>query len=71
MADLRTSSSSTVAATIQEKPREVFDRVFGTVAIAGDENSARKQRLKRSVLDSIVEDYRYYTGVNSPLGSSS
>jgi hypothetical protein len=58
----------TVAATIQEKPRDLFDRVFGGVAVAkGDLN----QRLRRSVLDTVVEDYRFYTGPNSPLGSSS
>lgn len=58
----------TVAATIQEKPRELFDRVFGSVEVAkGD----REQRLRRSVLDTVVEDYRFYTGPNSPLGASS
>ena len=40
----------TVAARMQEKPRDLFDRVFG--AIAGlDDTNARAQRLKRSVLD--------------------
>ncbi|QDU82532.1 hypothetical protein Pla110_42900 [Polystyrenella longa] len=58
----------TVAATIQEKPRDLFDRVFGGVAFSG---SDAKRRLRRSVLDTVVEDYRYYTGPNSPLGSSS
>ena len=58
----------TVAATIQEKPRDLFDRIFGGVALAeGDAN----QRLRRSVLDTVVEDYRFYTGPNSPLGAPS
>ncbi len=58
----------TVAATIQEKPRDLFERVFGGVAVAkGDLN----QRLRHSVLDTVVEDYRFYTGPNSPLGSAS
>lgn len=61
----------TVAATIQEKPRDLFDRVFGTISLSGDEKDARRQRLRRSVLDSVVEDYRFYTGANSPLGSAS
>lgn len=61
----------TVAATMQERPREVFDRVFGTLAVSGDENDARQQRLKRSVLDSVVDQYRFYTGENSPLGAAS
>ena len=61
----------TVAATIQEKPRDLFDRVFGHISLAGDEKDVRRQRLKRSVLDSVVADYRFYTGANSPLGAAS
>lgn len=60
----------TVAATMQERPREVFDRVFGSLA-AADTVDARKQRLQRSVLDSMIEQYRYYTGEGSPLGAAS
>lgn len=60
----------TVAATIQEKPRDVFNRVFGSVAF-GEGADAREQHLKRSVLDSVVSQYKYYTGANSPLGSAS
>ena len=60
----------TVAGTMQEKPRDLFDRVFGVVAVdaSGDD---RRQRLKRSVLDTVVDQYRFYTGANSPLGSVS
>lgn len=62
----------TVAATMQEKPRDLFERVFGTVAIAGEtEEDTRRRRLRRSVLDAVVEDYRFYTGENSPLGATS
>ena len=62
----------TVAATIQEKPRDLFDRVFGILNVAGkNDEDLRKQRLKRSVLDSIVDQYRFYTGTNSPLGTTS
>ncbi|MBI1246263.1 DUF1552 domain-containing protein [bacterium] len=61
----------TVAATIQESPRAIFDRVFGTVRTAGEGEDAQRQRLRRSVLDAVVEDYRFYTSSNSPLGSSS
>ena len=60
----------TVAGTMQEKPRDLFDRVFGVVD-AGTDGDARKQRLKRSVLDSVVDQYKFYTGANSPLGSAS
>lgn len=61
----------TVAATIQERPRDLFDRVFGTLNLQGEELNARDLRLRRSVLDSVVDQYKYYTGANSPLGASS
>jgi len=61
----------TVAATMQEKPRDLFERVFGTVLLTGKSAAARRRRLRRSVLDSVVEDYRFYTGANSPLGARS
>ncbi|MGK0184675.1 MAG: hypothetical protein ACI9R3_000449 [Verrucomicrobiales bacterium] len=61
----------TVAATMQELPRDLFQRVFGTVGISGDEKDVRRERLKRSVLDSVVDQYRHFTGANSPLGSAS
>ena len=60
----------TVAATIQEKPRDLFERVFGTVSKSGGDEGLR-DRLRRSVLDTVVQDYRYYTGPNSPLGTAS
>ena len=60
----------TVAATIQEKPRDLFDRVFGTLTLP-DGADGRTQRLRRSVLDSVVDQFRYYTGNNSPLGAAS
>lgn len=65
------NQDGTVAATIQERPRDLFERVFGTVQLAGDENDVRKKRLKRSVLDSVVNQYKFYTGANSPLGAAS
>jgi len=60
----------TVAGTMQEKPRDLFERVFGSVSFL-DESSARERHLKRSVLDSVVGQYKYYTGNRSPLGSVS
>ena len=57
----------TVAATMQEKPRDLFERVFGSVSLL-DDASARERHLKRSVLDSVVGQYKYYTGERSPLG---
>ncbi len=64
------NADGTVAATIQEKPRELFDRVFGQIEL-GSGNDARRQRLKRSILDSVIEQYKFYTGPNSPLGTAS
>lgn len=61
----------TVAALMQEKPRELFDRVFGTIVMASNSSDPRRERLKRSVLDSMVDQYRFYTGANSPLGGVS
>ena len=58
----------TVAATMQEKPREVFDRVFGTI---DQSEGADQRRIDRSVLDSVVEQYKFFTGANSPLGAES
>ncbi len=60
----------TVAASMQEQPRDLFDRVFGVIDVS-EGTDARKQRLRRSVLDSVVGQYRFYTGPNSPLGSAS
>lgn len=59
----------TVAATMQERPRDVFERVFGSLS-QGDED-ARTRQLKRSVLDSVMDQYHFYTGAHSPLGSAS
>ena len=61
----------TVAATMQEKPRDLFERVFGTVAKAGDAADDNAQRLRRSVLDAVVDEYKYFTSVHSPLGATS
>ncbi len=65
------NSDGTVAGTMQEKPRDLFERVFGTVEFDNGDPDARRERLKRSVLDSVVSEYRHYTGNNSPLGSAS
>lgn len=64
------NEDGTVAATMQEKPRELFERVFGTLS-TGDGDDGRKRRLKQSVLDSIVDQYKFFTGSRSPLGKAS
>ena len=60
----------TVSARMQEKPRDLFERVFGTLSGPSDQENNNK-RLKKSVLDSVLEQYRFFTGSNSPLGSDS
>lgn len=65
------NDDGTPAATIQEKPRDLFDRVFGTYGMELADPDVRRQRMKRSVLDSVVDQYKYYTGANSPLGAAS
>jgi hypothetical protein len=65
------NQDGTVAATMQEKPRYLFDRVFGSIVMAGDDTGARRKRFKRSILDSVIDDYKFYTGANSPLGIAS
>ena len=60
----------TVSARMQEKPRDLFERVFGTLSGPSDQENNNK-RLKKSVLDSVLEQYRFFTGSNSPLGSAS
>lgn len=64
------NSDGTVAATMQEKPRDLFERVFGSVSLL-DDSSARERHLKKSVLGSVVGQYKYFTGDRSPLGASS
>jgi len=65
------NADGTVAAAPQEKPRDLFDRVFGKISLSEDEPDAQKDRLRRSVLDSVVGQYQYFTGINSPLGAQS
>ena len=65
------NKNGTVAATIQEKPRDLFARVFGSVALASENQDARRRALKQSVLDSVIDDFRFYTGDRSPLGARS
>ena len=61
----------TIAASMQEKPRDVFDRVFGKITLDGNGKDEKQSRIKRSVLDAVVDQYRHYTGANSPLGQTS
>ncbi|MEM6532557.1 MAG: DUF1552 domain-containing protein [Myxococcota bacterium] len=62
-----------------KRPSAVFDQVFGTITGAPpsdpmapiDEERARQQRIQRSILDTVMEEYRHLTSQNSPLGALS
>jgi hypothetical protein len=60
----------TVAGTVQETPRQLFERVFGS-ASPTNAPQLERERLKRSILDSLVDQYRYYMGALSPLSTAS
>jgi hypothetical protein len=60
----------TIAAPIQERPRDLFERVFGVMDIP-EGSDERSMQIRRSVLDSVMEQYKYYTGTHSPLGQAS
>lgn len=65
------NDDGTPAAAMQERPRDLFERVFGAAPGDADDADPRRLRLKRSVLDSVLEQSRHYTGKNSPLGAAS
>ena len=60
----------TVAAEMQEKPRDLFDRVFGRIELPGGV-AGKQERFRRSVLDTVVGQYQHFIGENSPLGAQS
>lgn len=63
------NADGSVAATMQERPRDLFNRVFGTLAsVGGDESEVR---MRQSVLDAVVDQYKHFSGPNSPLGKPS
>ncbi len=61
----------TVAARMQERPRDVFERVFGKIEEANGPAARRRRRIRRSVLDTVVGQYKDLTGPKSPLGTGS
>ena len=60
-----------------KRPSDVFDRVFGSYVppstMPGPEQEAlrREIRIKRSVLDTVLDQYGALTGRSSPLGAAS
>jgi hypothetical protein len=65
------NSDGTAAGTMQEKPTALFARIFGSNADEDPTLDPRLRKLNRSVLDSVLEQSRFYTGENSPLGKHS
>lgn len=62
-----------------KRPSAVFDQVFGSVMPEPDptdpdpdrEAERRRRRIQRSVLDTVLEEYRHYGSDRSPLGRES
>lgn len=63
------NADGSVAATMQEKPRHLFTRVFGK--LVSDESDVSELRMRQSVLDAVVDQYKFYCGPGSPLGGPS
>lgn len=61
----------TAAGSMQERPRDLFSRIFGSNPESESSGDPRLHKLNRSVLDSVVEQAQFYTGGNSPLGALS
>jgi len=56
----------------QESPRELFERVFGAApATEPEPGDDRRARYRRSVLDSVLGQYRHYQGDAGGLGRAS
>lgn len=64
------NEDGTVAATMQERPRDLFNRVFGSLSSSSDA-SVVEHRINQSVLDSVVDQYHHLVGPYSPLGTAS
>ncbi|TWT50722.1 hypothetical protein Pla22_34650 [Rubripirellula amarantea] len=63
------NADGSVAATIQERPRDLFSRVFGSMK--GESSDESETRMKQSVLDAVTDQYKYFCGPTSPLGNAS
>ncbi len=64
----------------ERRPSRIFEQFFGTAIESAETPSAdeptdpalvRARHLDRSVLDAVMDDYSYYTGERSPLGTAS
>ncbi|MCB9636144.1 MAG: DUF1552 domain-containing protein [Sandaracinus sp.] len=58
-----------------KRPSQVFARLFGSATppptSTSDPDALRQSTLRRSVLDTVLGEYRHLTGDASPLGSAS
>jgi len=54
-----------------EAPSELFERLFGSALPGGDAKTERAVRLRRSVLDTVLDDYRHYTQDRAGLSAAS
>jgi hypothetical protein len=57
-----------------ERPTALFERLFGSVDVPGDDDdpaAARRLRYRRSVLDAVLADYRYTRSERAGLASDS
>lgn len=63
----------TAAGKMQESPQDLFARLFGTnpEQATKDDSDPRLRQLNRSVLDSVVDQAKFFSGANSPLGATS
>jgi hypothetical protein len=56
-----------------ETPIDLFTRIFGADPTMDDDDPevARRKRYQRSILDSVIEQYKHWTGEASGLGPAS
>lgn len=60
----------------ERRPTRIFEQLFGTLknsepGAEPDPDAIIRNHMKRSVLDSVVDEYKHYTGDASPLGAAS
>lgn len=62
-------NNGSIGSEVHTSPRALFNRLFGQLPQPSpDDNVAR---MRRSVLDSVVEQYKYWTGDAGGLGAAS
>jgi hypothetical protein len=57
----------------ERRPSRLFAKLFGQAnpGLGADPDAARQARIKRSILDTVLEEYRFATGERSYLGAES